>query len=86
MDGRELILLVIVVSKPRQRGLVNGTAWRSGEYDDPQLAVVDLQHMSDSSDVEVPLEGVKVGLSVYENTTVFERLGALYPPNPTRKV
>src|SRR5258708_6701300 len=74
VDGQEFFYLGVSNGSTRRHVRLNGTAWRLGERDDQRLALLDLQLLTDPSDVEVPVEGIKAGLSVFEDTSVFQRV------------
>ena len=65
---------------------LNETARRVGEGVNQKLAVIDLQLLTDPSDVDVLLKGINIGLSVLEYTPEFQRAGAQYSaaPHPER--
>lgn len=79
-DSPQTTSLQIILNRMKSSGEIgfNTTAYRNGERDDLQLALIDFRLFSDSSDVDALIEGIQVGLRIMENTTSFQKMNVEY--------
>jgi len=82
MTGSEpqRISLYVVLGRPKSKGYIDldGEKYKAGIQDDVQLANIDFKLFTHPDDVDVMLEGIKLALSVVEDTTPFKKLNTTY--------
>ncbi|OXA37831.1 glucose dehydrogenase [FAD, quinone] [Folsomia candida] len=81
-DGttRVPLALQIILNRAESVGEIgfNSTNYANGERSDVNLALIDFKLFTVLSDMEVMIEGIKLGLQVMENTTSFQAMDVAY--------
>ncbi|KAG4075742.1 hypothetical protein HA402_003568 [Bradysia odoriphaga] len=72
--------LQIILNRMKSSGEIgfNTTAYLNGDRDDLRLALIDSRLFSDTSDADVLIEGIELGLRIMENTTSFQKMSVEY--------
>ncbi|XP_035715549.1 choline dehydrogenase, mitochondrial-like [Folsomia candida] len=83
-DGQLEIQLHVIITRMKSVGSVgfNSTSHFEGEEDDTKLAIIDDKLFTDSTDVDVLIEGIKLAIKIMEETTPFQAMKLSYNENP----
>lgn len=81
-----IIYLYVYLGRPKSIGTVSLSLSPNSKDGVPAAAnyspLIDYNFLSNPIDMEVYLEGIKFGLSIFENTTIFRSIGARYVDTP----
>lgn len=76
----QTIRLFPVLTRPKSVGEIwfNSTAFKNGERNDTKLAMIDHRSLTEKSDSNVLLEGIKLAMQIVQNTTTFQEMETVY--------